>query len=91
MNGRQVCLRLTIPCAVALLKYMCVQIKNAVSSAQSIALDAQETLSVAHINKVLDVISDWRAAHMHAQLYREGNNNVSYPMQHSGELLIDDF
>ena len=38
------------------------QIKNAVSSAQSIALEAESPLLVEHINAVLEVASDWRKA-----------------------------
>ncbi|KAJ6623166.1 P-loop containing nucleoside triphosphate hydrolase protein [Mycena sp. CBHHK59/15] len=38
------------------------QIKNAVSSAQCIALDANAELSVEHIDAVLDVVNDWQTA-----------------------------
>ncbi|KAJ7145354.1 P-loop containing nucleoside triphosphate hydrolase protein [Mycena crocata] len=38
------------------------QIKNAVSSAQSIALDENEAMSVEHIDTVLDVLSEWQQA-----------------------------
>ncbi|KAJ7508569.1 P-loop containing nucleoside triphosphate hydrolase protein [Mycena galericulata] len=38
------------------------QIKNVVSSAQCIALDASAELSVDHIDAVLDVVDDWHVA-----------------------------
>jgi len=38
------------------------QIKNAVSSAQCIALECKEPLSVEHIETVLDVVNDWKNA-----------------------------
>ncbi|KAJ6488032.1 P-loop containing nucleoside triphosphate hydrolase protein [Mycena sanguinolenta] len=41
------------------------QIKNAVSSAQCVALDAQEDLSITHIDAVLDVVDDWAVAKGH--------------------------
>ncbi|THG97095.1 hypothetical protein EW026_g4850 [Hermanssonia centrifuga] len=56
------------------------QIKNAVSSAQSIALEAGAPLSVAHVDKVLDVVSDWNAAQAQAK--------ISHPPD-VGTLLLD--
>ena len=38
------------------------QIKNAVSSAQSIALEAESPLLTKHFNAVLEVVSDWHKA-----------------------------
>ncbi|KAJ7492123.1 P-loop containing nucleoside triphosphate hydrolase protein [Mycena latifolia] len=43
------------------------QIKNVVSSAQCIALDANADMSVEHVNAVLDVVDDWHAARQHAK------------------------
>nr|GAT46316.1 AAA family [Mycena chlorophos] len=42
------------------------QIKNTVSNAQSIAIDAQETFSIDHIDAVLEVVNDWEEAKRHA-------------------------
>ncbi|KAF7344584.1 AAA family [Mycena sanguinolenta] len=38
------------------------QIKNTVSSAQCVALDTQQDLSITHIDSVLDVVDDWAVA-----------------------------
>jgi len=38
------------------------QIKNAVNSAQCIALESNEPLSVEHVEVVLDVVQDWKSA-----------------------------
>ena len=38
------------------------KIKNTVSNAQSIALETGASLSVEHIDAVLDVVSDWNSA-----------------------------
>ena len=41
---------------------MCFQIKNTVSSAQCIAMDENEPLSMSHIETVMEVVSDWNSA-----------------------------
>ena len=86
MNGRQVRLAKSRSSSWTLTRSTC-QIKNAVSSAHSVALDAQETLSITHIDKVLDVIGDWRTAQMHAQAAKSD----LLVGQHNGELLLDGF
>ncbi|KAJ6601323.1 P-loop containing nucleoside triphosphate hydrolase protein [Mycena vulgaris] len=42
------------------------QIKNVVSSAQCIALDANVDLAVEHVDMVLDVVDDWNTAREHS-------------------------
>ena len=60
LNGRQVRTPLHPPLRFAL---NCIfQIKNAVSTARSIALEQGAKPSVEHVDTVLEVMSDWQSA-----------------------------
>ncbi|KAF7790376.1 hypothetical protein EIP86_001331 [Pleurotus ostreatoroseus] len=67
------------------------QIKNAVSSAQSIALEANVPMSIEHVNKVLEVISDWNFAMKQAQRKerekQEKQPKRSYSLSGDGILI----
>ena len=67
------------------------QIKNAVSSAQSIALEANVPMSIEHVDKVLEVISDWNVAMKQAQRKerekQEKQPKRSYSLSGDGILI----
>ena len=59
------------------------QIKNTVSSAQCIAMDENEPLSMSHIETVMEVVSDWNSARR--KLAEPGpSHTVSW--EHNGEV-----